>query len=104
MYPFFFFKITFLPSHFTPLVSFIYMSLIGSLTSLSRSLRHKKIGNDHIFINRAGQKFRESKGIDRSGNAMGPLHDLSDYHFIGKLTYIYIINEEWIPYYNNKDK
>lgn len=58
------------------------MSLVSSLTSLSRSLRQRKIGSDHIFINRAGQKFREARGMDRSGNETGPLHDLFDYHFI----------------------
>ncbi|KAM9954499.1 hypothetical protein ACTFIW_003098 [Dictyostelium discoideum] len=36
---------------------------------------------NQINLNRAGQKFRESIGLTRSGNQDGPLHDLPDFHF-----------------------
>lgn len=32
---------------------------------------------------RSGEALRVARGRDRSGNADGPLHDLSDFHFIG---------------------
>lgn len=34
---------------------------------------------------RAGQDWRLANGKPRSGNEAGPIHDLSDFHFAGKL-------------------
>ncbi|KAN0007018.1 hypothetical protein ACTFIV_005346 [Dictyostelium citrinum] len=36
---------------------------------------------NQINLNRAGQKFRQSIGLARSGNEEGPLHDLPDFHY-----------------------
>jgi hypothetical protein len=59
--------------------------------SLSLILRSARSGWGRLMqsstapLTRAGEKWRESQGIGRSGNEDGPLHDLSDFHFAGNI-------------------
>lgn len=55
--------------------------------SLNILLRSARSGLGRLMqtttVTRAGEKWRESHGMGRSGNEDGPLHDLSDFHFAG---------------------
>ena len=58
------------------------MSLSQGLRVLSRNF---SVNTARMVVQkpRAGQAFRLSKNMPRSGNETGPLHDFHDFHFIG---------------------
>jgi hypothetical protein len=56
------------------------LSFLGSSASVNTV--QGKSGN--VFL-RAGQQIRLSRGEGRSGNEDGPIHDLPDFHFAGKI-------------------
>lgn len=52
-----------------------------NMSSLSSLFRYRALKPK--FSCRAGENYRMSVGKLRSGNETGPIHDLSDFHYVG---------------------